>query len=51
MAERRSFRDIVFGSRSFRDNRSVKRATGFKLKIDLLHFWWFFDGFNQSINL
>ena len=29
MAERRSFRDIVFGSRSFRDNRSVKRATGF----------------------
>ena len=29
MAERRSFRDIVFGSRRFRDDREVKRVTGF----------------------
>ena len=29
MAERRSFRDIVFGTRRFRDDRQVKRATGF----------------------
>ena len=29
MAERRSFRDLVFGNRTFRDNREVKRVTGF----------------------
>ncbi len=34
MAERRSFRDLVFGQRRFRDNTSVKRTTGFNFFRD-----------------